>query len=133
MHAYEADGTAGVISVLNGADRASIAALETRIDELLAAGYGRIVIDLLGLQHPDTKTLSALCAALRRAARNAQDAGLAVVSPHPRLRWVLEQCQIDRLELHHNINAALALAPQRSEPLRRTALRQAPDPPRPTP
>ena len=91
-------GSGAVIALPARAEADCIVALRSRGERSLAAGTRAITIDLRAVQHIDTQTLSELIVVL--AAFSRQRPELGIVGADPRVRWVLELCDIAGLELH---------------------------------
>jgi anti-anti-sigma regulatory factor len=89
-----------------------VRALDARLDDVLCLGRRLAVIDLRAVGDIDVPALSKLCVALRNL--SSGKAGVAIVGADPRVRWVLELCQIDGLEFQPSTRAALALSRVRS-------------------
>jgi anti-anti-sigma regulatory factor len=103
---HPAQRSEAVITLQDGGDPSAIAALKRKIDGALFAGRSVIVIDLLAVSDLDTESLGGLCQALRHA--NGGATSLAIVGADSRVRWVLELCEISRLEFHPSVKTALA-------------------------
>ncbi|MGH2909842.1 MAG: hypothetical protein ACRDK8_11145 [Solirubrobacteraceae bacterium] len=103
---YRAHGRVAVIALPERVETACILALASRSERALHAGTRAIAVDLRATHHIGTHTLSELGIALLRISR--QTPALAVVGADPRVRWVLELCDIKGLALHATIGDALA-------------------------
>jgi len=80
--------------------------LQRRATLSLDAGLEQIVIDLGEVTGISTRTISSLCCALRGVSRRG--ARLTIVGASPRLRDVIELCELDNVTLHASVDAAIA-------------------------
>ncbi len=103
-------------------DPGSVSELHGAIATALADGHHLVVIDLYAVLDMSTQALSELCAGLRRV--SATGRRLAIVGSDLRIRWVLQVCQIDGLELHTTIETALASPPSDAEARPRSGWRE---------
>jgi anti-anti-sigma regulatory factor len=103
---YQTHGSVAVIALPARVEGVSVLTLRSRSERALVAGTRAIAIDLRATDHIDTPTLSELVAALHRISRHKPK--LAVVGADVRVRWVLELCGIDSVQLHPTMRAALA-------------------------
>jgi anti-anti-sigma regulatory factor len=99
-------GDVAVIVLPARVEAVSVLTLRSRSERALVTGSRAIAIDLRATDHIDTPTLSELGAAMHRISRH--NPKLAVVGADLRVRWVLELCDIDGLQLHPTMRAALA-------------------------
>ena len=99
-----------VIAVEDPVDADAVRGLTGRVQRARADDARRVVIDLPGEARIDNHTLARLVDAVRRGPRGDQ-ATLAVVSADPRVRWVLELCQIDGVQIHPTLKTALTADP----------------------
>jgi anti-anti-sigma regulatory factor len=103
---YQIRGGVAVIALPARVEAVSVLALRSRSERALVTGSRAIAIDLRATDHIDTPTLSELGAALHRISRH--NPKLAVVGADLRIRWVLELCDIEGLQLHATMRVALA-------------------------
>jgi anti-anti-sigma regulatory factor len=103
---YQAHGNVAVIALPSRVEAVSVLALRSRSERALDGGSSAIAIDLRATDHIDSPTLSELGAALRRISRH--NPKLAVVGADVRVRWVLELCGIEGLQMHQTMRGALA-------------------------
>ncbi len=103
---YQAHGNVAVIALPPQVDAVAVLALRSRSERALVAGSRAIAIDLRATEHIDSPTLSELVAALHRISRH--NPKLAIVGADVRVRWVLELCGIEGLQIHPTMRGALA-------------------------
>ena len=103
---YQARGSVAIIALPARVESVSVLTLRSRSERALVTGSRAIAIDLRATDHIDTPTLSELGAALRRISRH--NPKLAVVGADVRVRWALELCGIEGLQLHPTMRGALA-------------------------
>ena len=103
---YQAHGSVAVIALPARVEAVTVLALRSRSERALVGGSRAIAIDLRATDHIDSPTLSDLVAALHRISRH--NPKLAVVGADVRVRWVLELCDIEGLQMHATMRAALA-------------------------
>jgi anti-anti-sigma factor len=103
---YQAHGSVAVIALPARVEAVSVLALRSRSERALVSGSRAIAIDLRATDHIDSPTLSELIAALHRISRH--NPKLAVVGADVRVRWVLELCGIEGLQMHPTMRSALA-------------------------
>jgi len=124
---YQTSGSVTVITLPERVEAACVLALRNRSERAFVSGSRAIAVDLRAMLHIDTHALSELSIALRRIGRH--NPTLAVVGADPRVRWVLELCDIEGLQLHPTMSGALAhvRADQRlqTRPPRRLSVRRA--------
>ena len=101
---------AAVIAVEDPVDAAAVRGLAGRVQRAMAGDARVVVIDLPGDARIDNHTLARLVDAVRGGPRGHR-ARLAVVSADPRVRWVLELCQIDGVRIHPTLKTALTADP----------------------
>jgi anti-anti-sigma regulatory factor len=100
------DGDVAVIALPGRVEAISILTLRSRSERALATGSRAVAVDLRATDHIDTPMLSELAAALHRISRH--NPTLAVIGADGRVRWVLELCGIEGLQLHPTMRGALA-------------------------
>lgn len=111
-------GSDAVIALPARAETDCILALRSRGERALATGTRAITLDLRTMQHIDTQTLTELIIALRRLSHHHPE--LCIVGADPRVRWIVELCDIEGLALHPSMRSARAhLRRARQRPLRR--------------
>jgi anti-anti-sigma factor len=103
---FQDRGSVAVIALPSRVEAVSVLALRSRSERALVSGSRAIAIDLRATDHIDSSTLSELVAALHRISRH--NPKLAVVGADVRVRWVLELCGIDGLQMHPTMRGALA-------------------------
>ena len=110
-------GSDAVIVLPARAENDCILTLRSRGERTLATGTRAITIDLRTMQHIDTQTLTELIIALRRLSHHHPE--LYIVGADPRVRWMLELCDIEGLELHPTMRSARAHLRAKQRPPRR--------------
>jgi anti-anti-sigma factor len=103
--AHQLPGSVSVVAAQGEIDKGTVAAIEQRVRSALADGPRLIVLDLLGARLIEPESLSAFYRSLRDLSANAQ---LSLVGLDRRAQWVLELCDIEGLEAHSTITAAVA-------------------------
>jgi anti-anti-sigma regulatory factor len=98
-------GSVSVIAAQGKIDKAKVAEIAQRIRSALADGPRLVVIDLLGARLSEPENLSAFYRSLRDLRASAQ---LSLVGLDRRAQWVLELCDIEGVEAHSTITAAVA-------------------------
>lgn len=103
--AHQLPGSVSVVAAQGEIDKATVAEIEQRVRAALADGPRLVVIDLVGARLSEPENLSAFYRSLRDLRANAQ---LSLVGLDRRAQWVLELCDIEGLEAHSTVNAAVA-------------------------
>ena len=98
---------AAVLPLEDPVTPATVQTLARRLDAVLDDGTRVVVIDLLAVAPIDNPTLARLIGAVHRTLRHPP-ATIAIASTDPRTRWVVELCQLDKVEVHPTIPAALS-------------------------
>lgn len=101
-------GPEGVILRVSGdLDMAGAPQLRGALVSEVAGGARLVIIDLAKVDYLDSAGLGVLVGALRRL--RVHDGDLLLVCPEPRIRQVLELCDLDRVfDLHTGVETALA-------------------------
>ncbi len=105
---YRRRGAVAVIALPPRADAECILALLRHSEQALVAGNRLIAVDLSATDRLDTRTLGELGVALRAISRHR--VAVTVVGADPRIRQVLELCEIEGLGFHRTIRGARAAA-----------------------
>lgn len=95
-----------VLTVAGELDVAGAPELRQHVMTAVRTGAHRLVLDLTGVDFIDSFGLGVLVGALKRV--RLLDGELLVVVPEPRVRRVLEVCDLDRVfTLHHTLDQAI--------------------------
>lgn len=101
------DGTGAIIAPVGRLTLTTAAQLREAVDDLVANGRARLVVDLGRLEFVDSSGLGALVAGLRSARAAGGDLRLANASPQ--VATVLRLTNLDRvLRVHEDAASALA-------------------------
>lgn len=96
-----------VASVHERLDLVTAAEVKLRLQETVATGQSRLVVDLHGVPFIDSSGLGALIGALRSARVAGGD--MRIARAGPQVRYVLEITMLDRvLQCHATVEDALA-------------------------
>lgn len=99
-------GTA-IASVDDRLDLLTAAEVKLRLQETVASGQNRLVVDLHAVPFIDSSGLGALIGALKSARVAGGD--MRIARPGPQVRYVLEVTMLDRvLHCHKTVEEALA-------------------------
>lgn len=102
-----AGGSTGVVELHGRLDLVSAPEVKTRIQDLVADGWHKLVVDLCGVAFIDSSGLGALIGGLRAARIAGGDCRIARAPEH--VRHVLEVSKLDRVLVPYaSVEAALA-------------------------
>jgi anti-sigma B factor antagonist len=108
VHAH-ASGDWTVLTVAGELDVVGAPELRQHVLREVAAGHSRLVFDLTGVDYVDSFGIGVLVGSLKRV--RLLDGDLRLVVPGPRVRRVLELCDLDRVfTLHPDLDAAMLVS-----------------------
>ena len=108
VHAHR-DGQWSVLTVAGELDVVGAPELRQHVMHAVADGLHHLVLDLSGVGFIDSFGLGVLIGALKRV--RLLDGDLQLVVTEPRVRRVLEMCDLDRVfTLHGDVRAAVAVS-----------------------
>ncbi len=106
VHTHTA-GTWSGLTVAGELDVVGAPELRQQVLREVGAGNHHLVLDLTGVDYVDSFGLGVLVGALKRV--RLLDGDLRLVVPEPRVRRVLELCDLDRVfTLHDDLEGAVA-------------------------
>jgi len=95
-----------VLTIAGELDVIGAPELRQHVLRCVAAGHHHLVLDLTGVDYVDSFGLGVLIGSLKRV--RLLDGDLRLVVPEPRVRRVLELCDLDRVfALHHDVDQAM--------------------------
>ena len=96
-----------VLAIAGELDVVGAPELRQHVLRRVAAGHHHLVLDLTGVDYVDSFGLGVLIGSLKRV--RLLDGDLRLVVPEPRVRRVLELCDLDRVfALHDDLDQAMA-------------------------